>query len=45
LKKEVYPICPAAQKYVENRHGFYEKHYQPRENCTVFELPDFLEVQ
>ena len=31
---------PLAKKDVENRHGFYEKYYKPRENCTVFELPD-----
>jgi hypothetical protein len=35
-----YPISPAAKKYVENRLGVYEKYYKPRENCTVFELPD-----
>ena len=35
-----YPISPAAKKYVENRHGVYEKYYKPKENCTVFELPD-----
>ena len=34
-----YPISPAAKKYVENRDGFYEKYYQPGENCTVFQLP------
>ena len=35
-----YPISPAAKKYVENRHGVYEKYYKPKESCTVFQLPD-----
>jgi hypothetical protein len=34
-----YPISAAAKKYVENRHGFYEKYYKAKESCTVFELP------
>ncbi len=35
-----YPISAAAKKYVENRHGFYEKYYKAKESCTVFEIPD-----
>ena len=35
-----YPLSPAAKKYVDSRHGVYEKYYKPKENCTVFELPD-----
>jgi hypothetical protein len=35
-----YPISPAAKKYVENRHGAYERYYKRDENCTVFDLPD-----
>ncbi len=35
-----YPVSPAAKKYIDNRHGVYEKYYKPGENCTVFELPD-----
>jgi len=34
-----YPISPAAKKYVERRHGVYERYYKPQENCAVFELP------
>jgi hypothetical protein len=35
-----YPISAAAKKYIENRHGSYQRYYQPKESCTVFELPN-----